>query len=87
MGPGERVGRWTLLEPLGTGAFGVTWRASAGAGRDVALKLIDRAPGEELRALSRICHQDVVQLIDAGSRPPHLVMELAPGEPLSLRLK
>ena len=86
--PGSRIGRWSLVERLGRGAFGTTWRAHDDDGRTAALKVLGAPPGDELRALARICHPAVAGVLDAGGEPvPWLAMELAPGRPLSELLR
>jgi tetratricopeptide (TPR) repeat protein len=53
-------------------------------GRTVALKVLPKAPGNELRALATVCHPAVVGVIDGGGTPvPFLAMELARGRALS----
>ncbi len=86
--PGSRVGRWTLSAPLGRGAFGTTWMARDDSGELGAVKILPDAPGDELRALARVCHPAVVGVLDAGMRPaPYIVMDLAPGHPLTMLLR
>ncbi len=81
--PGACIGRWTIQTLLGSGGFGSTWRVRRDDGRIGAIKLLEQAPGNELRALSRLCHPGIVQLLDSGVVPqPYLVMELARGEAL-----
>ena len=79
--PGERVGRYTVLEPLGEGAMGVVLRAyDATLDREVALKVV-RPPGvrgseklelargrlvAEARALARLSHPNVVAVYEVG---------------------
>ncbi|MCA9490328.1 MAG: protein kinase, partial [Myxococcales bacterium] len=85
---GERLGRWTVAEMIGSGAFGATYRASRDDGRAGALKVLDEPPGNELRALASLCHPCVPGVLDAGpASRPYLVMELARGEPLDRRLR
>lgn len=85
---GERVGRWTLRRPLGTGGYGTTWLVDDPSGAKAALKLLKGPPGVEIRALSQVCHPAVVGVLDAGMHPvPHLVLELVPGQPLSRLLR
>lgn len=73
---------------IGSGAFGTTYRAIRDDGRAGALKVLDEAPGDELRALASLCHPCVPGMLDAGSAPrPFLVMELARGEALDRVLR
>lgn len=75
--PGDRVGKYLLVEPLGHGAFAQTWRATDTVlHRDVALKLMTRThlQGEagaarflaEARAAASIEHASVVRVHEAG---------------------
>lgn len=76
-GPGDRLGKYELVEPLGHGAFAQTWRATDTVlHRDVALKLLTRThlQGElgaarflaEARAAASIEHASVVRVHEAG---------------------
>src|SRR5262245_53074254 len=84
-----RIGRFTVIEHLGSGGFGNVWAASDPLlDRKVALKLLRRdAQGEllaEARALARLAHPNVVtvhEAVEEGERIV-LVMELVPGAPL-----
>ncbi len=88
LSPGQWIGRWRLESPLGRGAYGSTWRAVASDGRIAALKVLREPPGDELRALARICHPAVVAVLEGGGHPlPHVVMELARGRPLHQLLR
>ncbi len=85
---GAWIGSWRLEHPLGTGSFATTWRVTGRDGRLAALKLLREIPGDELRALKRVCHPSVVQVLDVGTpRDPYVVMELARGEALSAALE
>ncbi|MGQ0628607.1 MAG: protein kinase domain-containing protein [Phycisphaerales bacterium] len=73
--PGEKVGKYTLHERLGGGAFGEVWRATDGElSRDVALKILHGAPGgtatdallREARAAAAVVHEHAVTVHDAG---------------------
>ncbi len=80
--PGH-AGPWRLVARLGAGAFGSVWRAEDAGGRVGVVKLLRDAPGQEVRALSRLYHPAVVGFLGAGTTPvPYLVMTLAPGAPL-----
>ncbi len=80
---GRAVGPWILERRLGAGAFGDTWLATGVDGEKVALKLLAGPPGDELRALTQVCHPGVVRCYSAGTLPvPHLVMAVAEGQSL-----
>ncbi len=97
MGPGTRLGQYTLLEQIGEGGMGCVFRARKedAAGPDVALKVI--RPGMDSRqvvqrfeaerqALVRMDHPHVARVLDAGSTEsglPYFVMELALGIPVT----
>jgi len=85
---GDRVGRWQLRRCLGEGEFGATWLARDASGHQAAVKLLAEPPGDELRALARVVHPVVVQVLGGGGTPvPHLVMEFARGRPLTAWLR
>ena len=95
--PGQSVGRYRLMEPLGSGGMGEVWRAeqSEPIRRVVALKLIK--PGMDTRAivarfdserqaLAVMDHPNIAKVFEAGSTPagrPFFVMELVPGVPIT----
>jgi len=86
--PGARIGHWTIEERLGAGSFGTAWRVVDDSGRVAALKVLQAPPGDELRALARICHPAVPAVLGADGAPlPYVVMELARGAPLSKMLR
>lgn len=93
---GQRLGAYTLIEPIGRGGMGVVWRAERSDGRfegQVAIKLLNRAAGgaalerfaREGRYLARLTHPGIARLIDAGVAPdhvPYLVLEHIDGAPI-----
>ena len=82
-----RLGKWSLVSRCGQGAFGTVWRAIDDHGNPAALKLLPAPPGDELRALARICHPGVVGVLGGGGDPvPWLAMELVPGRSLTERV-
>ncbi len=89
----ERIGRYTLLRPLGRGGMGVVHLARDELlGRSVALKLLDRwgPPGlqprllVEAQSLARLSHPNVVAIYEAGEHDGriYLVMERIVGDTL-----
>jgi serine/threonine protein kinase len=95
--PGDMIGRYKLIEPLGQGGFGIVWRAeqSEPIHREVALKVIK--PGMDSReiiarfeaerqALALMDHPNIAGVLDAGttdSGRPFFVMELVKGAPIT----
>ena len=93
-GPGTVLGKYTLLEVLGEGGFGVVYRAqqTEPVKRQVALKILK--PGMDSRsvvsrfraeqeALALMDHPGIAKVLDAGSTPsgrPFVVMELVAQE-------
>lgn len=94
--PGEMLGHYELIEPIGEGGFGVVWLAEQRepVRRRVALKLIKLGMdtrqvvarfGQERQALALMDHPNIARVLDAGAAPsgrPYFVMELVEGVPL-----
>jgi tetratricopeptide (TPR) repeat protein len=97
--PGDRVGRYELLERLGAGAMGVVFAAyDPELERKVAVKLlrrgadVERSPARssdrlmrEARAMAQLAHPNVVAVYDVGSRGDRIfiAMELVDGQTLA----
>ncbi|HZW09796.1 MAG TPA: serine/threonine-protein kinase [Phycisphaerales bacterium] len=97
LAPGDRVGRYTIVERLGEGGFGVVYLAEQvePVRRRVALKVIK--PGMDSRAvvarfeaerqaLAVMEHPNVARVLDAGATErglPYFVMEHVPGEAIT----
>ncbi len=91
---GDRVGRFTILGPLGEGGMGVVFTAYDDVlDRRVALKLVHERRAEirwqarmlrEAKALARLSHPNVVQIYEAGTYGDriYLAMELVQGQTL-----
>ena len=91
--PGERIGNYRLIEPLGSGGFGTVWRAEQvqPVRREVAVKIIKLGMDtreviarfeQERQALALMDHAHVARVFDAGvtqSGRPFMVMELVRG--------
>src|ERR1700678_56399 len=97
---GTRVGRHTIVEPLGAGGMGVVYRArDEKLERDVAIKLL--IPGmfasddarnrfrKEALALAKLSHSHIATIYDVGEQEgfDYIVMECVAGESLAARLK
>jgi len=97
MSPGDRLGRYRLVEEIGRGGMGVVFRAARDDGdfsREVAIKLI--APEvrsddvlkrfrAERQILAMLEHPHIARLLDGGTAPdgsPYLVMEFVRGQML-----
>lgn len=90
--PTTRVmGRYRLVEPIGSGAFGTVWRAvDENLSREVAIKAIPaELAGEraerEIRAAARLSHPGVVTLHEASADSTHtyIVSEFVRGSTLA----
>ncbi|MCX5554862.1 serine/threonine-protein kinase [Streptomyces sp. NBC_00038] len=88
--------RYSLTEPLGSGAMGQVWRAwDTALGRAVAVKLLAAPAGDttavqlimqEAHAAARLTHANIAALYDFGHTAdgrPFLVMELVNGRSLA----
>jgi serine/threonine protein kinase len=96
-GPGQSIGPYQLLEPIGEGGMGVVYMAEQWQPirRKVALKIIK--PGmdtkqviarfeAERQALALMDHSNIAKVLDAGateSGRPYFVMELVKGIPIT----
>jgi hypothetical protein len=93
-----RLGHYEVLQVLGTGGFGIVFRAfDEHLHRVVAVKLMApqlaaTSPARkrflrEARSSAQLLHENVVQVFEVGEAPlPFLVMEYVPGETLQQRL-
>ena len=91
--PSRLLGRYTLVDPVGTGAVGTVWRAWDGELRRwVAVKRPQDPVSEpqrqrflrEARILAGLRHANLVTMYDVGEHQgrPYLVMELVKGSAL-----
>ncbi len=90
LNPGDKLGPYEIIEPIGQGGMGAVYRArDTRLGRDVAVKVSDQKFGErferEARVISSLNHPNICTLHDVGEN--YLVMELVEGETLSDRIK
>jgi eukaryotic-like serine/threonine-protein kinase len=96
---GQLVGHYRILEKIGAGGMGEIFRAhDERLGRDVALKLIRPASGDnpdhlrrfeqEARAAAALNHPNIVAIYDVGfeGTTPYIVSELLQGKNLRERL-
>jgi eukaryotic-like serine/threonine-protein kinase len=100
LGRGARLGRYSIVEPLGAGGMGVVYRArDEKLERDVAIKMLGPGvlTGEEARrhfrrealALAKLNHPRIAAVYDVGEQDgaDFIVMELVEGESLAAKLK
>jgi len=92
--PGDRIGRYKLLEQIGQGGFGVVYAAQQEepVRRRVALKVIKLGMDTkevigrfeaERQALALMEHPNIAKVLDAGATAggrPYFVMEMVKGE-------
>ncbi len=96
---GTCCGPYEIVERIGVGGMGEVYRArDVRLGRDVAIKVLTHAFGEdrerlrrfeqEARILAALSHPNILAIYDVGSHQdvPYLVMELLEGETLRERL-
>ncbi len=95
--PGQRLGPWQLLQPLGSGGMGEVWEARRADGAfeaHAAIKVLHQGLdstsvlarfAQEQKALARLDHAHIARLMDAGRTPggqPYFVMQLVRGVPI-----
>jgi len=98
--PGEKLGPYEVVAPLGAGGMGEVYRAKdTRLGRDVAIKILPQRLSthpemrerfeREARAISSLNHARICTLHDVGHQGgvDFLVMEYLEGETLADRLK
>jgi Tol biopolymer transport system component len=99
LAPGDKLGPYEILAPIGAGGMGEVYRARDGRlGRDVALKILPQAKAEdrgrmhrfeqEARAAGMLSHPNVLAIYDIGYHEgtPYVVAELLEGETMRARL-
>ena len=99
IGPGNKVGPYEIVAPLGAGGMGEVWRGrDARLGRDVAIKVLPAALANdaerrarferECRLLASLNHPHIASVLglEDADGSPALVMELVEGQTLAERL-
>jgi eukaryotic-like serine/threonine-protein kinase len=95
--PGDRIGRYTLVEQIGEGGCGTVWKAEQlePVRREVALKVIKFGMDTrsvvarfeaERQALAMMDHPHIARVFDGGATAvgrPYFVMELVRGQPIT----
>jgi serine/threonine protein kinase len=97
--PGEKLGPYEVVAPIGTGGMGEVYRArDPRLGRDVAIKVLPEALAkdadrlqrfeQEARVLSALNHPNLLAIYDVGNQRglQYLVAELLEGKSLRERL-
>jgi eukaryotic-like serine/threonine-protein kinase len=97
---GTKLGRYSIIEPLGAGGMGVVYRArDEKLERVVAIKLLTPGvfTGDEARrrfhkealALAKLSHAHIAAVYDVGEQTgvDYIVMECVPGESLAAKIK
>ncbi|MEO8160243.1 MAG: serine/threonine-protein kinase, partial [Arenimonas sp.] len=98
MQPGQEIGPYRLVSPLGEGGMGQVWLAMRADGlyeRRVAIKLLRPGLGDiglharftrERQILARLGHAHIARLLDAGisaDGQPYLALDYVRGEPIT----
>ena len=97
---GHKLGRYTVIEPIGSGGMGAVYRArDEKLERIVAIKILfpGLVTGEEAHrrfrkealALAKLSHPHIAAVYDVGEQDgvDYLVMECVPGQTLAAKLK
>jgi len=97
---GHKLGRYIVVEPIGSGGMGTVYRArDQKLERVVAIKILSPGlvTGDEVRrrfrkealALAKLSHPHIAAVYDVGEQDgvDYLVMECVPGQTLAARLK
>jgi hypothetical protein len=97
---GHKLGRYTVIEPIGSGGMGQVYRArDQKLERVVAIKILSPGlvTGDEARrrfrkealALAKLSHPHIAAVYDVGEQDgvDYLVMECVPGQTLAAKLK
>lgn len=97
LSPGQRVGNYTIVRPIGRGGMGAVYLAERPFGqfnKPVALKVVKRGMDTddivnrfrfERQILARLEHANIARLLDGGVTDdglPYFVMEYVSGEPI-----
>jgi serine/threonine protein kinase/Flp pilus assembly protein TadD len=85
LSPGDKLGPYEILAPIGAGGMGEVYRAQdARLNRDVAIKVSSAQFSErferEAKAIAALNHPNICQIYDIG--PNYLVMEYVDGVPI-----
>lgn len=85
LSPGDKLGPYELLAPLGVGGMGEVWKArDPRLNRTVAIKQLKERHSarfeQEARAIAALNHPHICQIHDIG--PDYLVLEYIEGHPL-----
>jgi TolB-like protein/Tfp pilus assembly protein PilF/predicted Ser/Thr protein kinase len=86
LSPGEQLGRYEILSPIGAGGMGEVWKArDTRLDRIVAIKQLKAQHNsrfeQEARAIAALNHPNICQIYDIG--PDYLVLEYIEGKPLA----
>src|SRR5579884_2488802 len=84
--PGDKLGPYEIISPLGAGTMGQVWKArDTRLNRIIAIKTSSAEFSErferEARAVAALNHPNICQLYDVG--PDYLVMEFVEGAPIA----
>ncbi|MCC7105295.1 MAG: protein kinase [Chloroflexi bacterium] len=98
LGPGDRLGKYELIERLGQGGMAIVFRAyQPGLDRQVAIKILAAGAAQpdflerfrrEARSISRLRHSNILWVFDFGEQDDfaYMVGELVTGGTLADRL-